>query len=158
LKLVNNGGHSALFQSHREVTIMKTLLLALFATLTASQGFAMDSLSELHWKKRIVVVFGQADDPMLKRQVELLEKRQAELAERDMVVIRVADGEARAVYGQAPVLNATALREEAGVDQGFRVILVGKDGGVKLRSSEVVSDLELFELIDRMPMRRAEKG
>lgn len=40
---------------------------------------------------------------------------------------------------------------------GFRVRLVGKDGGVKLDSSAPVSVADLFTLIDAMPMRRAEQ-
>jgi len=39
---------------------------------------------------------------------------------------------------------------------GFQVLLIGKDGGVKLRSSEPVSMKDLFGLIDSMPMRQQE--
>ena len=39
---------------------------------------------------------------------------------------------------------------------GSQVLLIGKDGGVKLRSTEPVSTDELFALIDSMPMRRRE--
>jgi hypothetical protein len=35
-------------------------------------------------------------------------------------------------------------------------LLIGKDGGVKLRSSEPVSVKDIFGLIDSMPMRRQE--
>jgi hypothetical protein len=39
---------------------------------------------------------------------------------------------------------------------GFRVRLVGKDGGVKLDSAKPVVAADLFALIDAMPMRRQE--
>jgi hypothetical protein len=35
----------------------------------------------------------------------------------------------------------------------FAVLLIGKDGGVKLRKSEPVERREFYALIDRMPMR-----
>ncbi|SEJ85577.1 protein of unknown function [Dyadobacter sp. SG02] len=38
----------------------------------------------------------------------------------------------------------------------FTFILVGRDGGEKLRSSDVVSAEKLFGLIDAMPMRKNE--
>ena len=38
----------------------------------------------------------------------------------------------------------------------FMFILVGKDGGEKLRSKSVVTNRKLFGLIDEMPMRRSE--
>ena len=41
--------------------------------------------------------------------------------------------------------------------RGAQLVLIGKDGGVKARQSEGVFDLaRVFELIDSMPMRRAE--
>ena len=37
-------------------------------------------------------------------------------------------------------------------------VLIGKDGGVKLRQEELVRPAELFALIDSMPMRKHEMG
>ena len=38
----------------------------------------------------------------------------------------------------------------------FSLILVGKDGGIKLKSGDQVDLTEVFELIDSMPMRQGE--
>ncbi len=38
----------------------------------------------------------------------------------------------------------------------FEVVLIGRDGGEKLRANAPVPPAELFALIDTMPMRRAE--
>lgn len=40
--------------------------------------------------------------------------------------------------------------------KSFSVVLIGKDGGEKLRRTAVVAPEELFALVDAMPMRRAE--
>jgi hypothetical protein len=49
------------------------------------------------------------------------------------------------------------VRRRFGVAAGsFRVVLLGKDGGVKLRSSEPLAVDRLDSLIDGMPMRRLE--
>lgn len=40
----------------------------------------------------------------------------------------------------------------------FKVVLVGKDGGIKLRGGTVVSNADMFDFIDRMPMKRSERG
>lgn len=137
---------------------MKTLLFVLATALSATQGFAMDSLPDLHWKKRAVLVFGEAGDPQVDRQLGLLSRRQDALAERDMVLIRISGDDAAVVYGEAQVPDGRALRRETGAGAGLAVMLVGKDGGVKLRRETVVDDLEIFGLIDRMPMRQAEKS
>ena len=47
------------------------------------------------------------------------------------------------------------LRAALAVD-GFEVLLVGKDGGVKLRQETPLSVDDLFATIDAMPMRQRE--
>ncbi len=138
---------------------MKRLLTASIIALTSTQVNAMDSLSALEWKNRVIVVLGKRDDPKLDRQIALLESQKEELADRDMVIIRVSGEDARTVYGKASVLDASAIRKEAHVSgDRFQVLLLGKDGGVKLRSDSVVRNVEIFDLIDSMPMRNAERG
>ena len=41
-------------------------------------------------------------------------------------------------------------------DQSFRILLIGKDGGIKYESNRFVSLIQLFELIDSMPVRQDE--
>jgi hypothetical protein len=40
----------------------------------------------------------------------------------------------------------------------FTVVLIGKDGGEKLRRSDEVDLGEIFSLIDSMPMRQRERS
>nr|WP_284737730.1 DUF4174 domain-containing protein [Agrobacterium rosae] len=118
----------------------------------------MDSLSELTWKKRAVIVFGDVRDQRVAQQIKILTDQRSELSERDLVVLGVSDDDAKAFFGSVSKLDAVALRREADIKKDrFQVILVGKDGGIKLRSDTVVSDLDMFDVIDRMPMRRAER-
>jgi hypothetical protein len=60
---------------------------------------------------------------------------------------------------EEPLSPATArlLRERFRVPSGaFSIILVGKDGGVKLDRQDRTSLEEIFALIDSMPMRQQE--
>ena len=41
-------------------------------------------------------------------------------------------------------------------DKSFRILLIGKDGGVKYESNRFISLIQLFELIDSMPIRQRE--
>ncbi|WP_296078563.1 DUF4174 domain-containing protein [uncultured Agrobacterium sp.] len=119
----------------------------------------MDSLSELKWKNRVIIVFGSSAEPTLDRQIALLARQKDELEDHDLVVIRVSGDEAIPVYGNASGLNGTALRKDTNVSgEHFQIVLVGKDGGVKLSSDQIVESVAIFELIDAMPMRRAERG
>lgn len=40
--------------------------------------------------------------------------------------------------------------------KGFSIVLIGKDGGEKLRRNSLLTTRELFSLVDAMPMRKAE--
>jgi len=80
-----------------------------------------------------------------------------EFVARDMVVLAVTGNEVATVLGHGQSLTAEQLRSRYNISGGgFRSVLVGKDGSVKLFESEPVSAKRLFELIDSMPMRRQE--
>jgi len=105
----------------------------------------MADLSEFRWKKRPVLVFADsADDPAFIEQMELLHSREEELRERDVIVLTDTDPDAR-----SPLRLQMRPR-------GFMLVLVGKDGGNKLRKPFPWSVREITRSIDKMPMRQRE--
>lgn len=105
----------------------------------------MADLSEFRWKKRPVLVFADsADDPAFIEQMELLHDREVELAERDVIVLTDTDPAAR-----SPLRLKMRPR-------GFMLVLVGKDGGIKLRKPFPWDVREITRSIDKMPMRKRE--
>jgi hypothetical protein len=119
----------------------------------------MDSLSKYEWKNRVVVLFGDPQDDRLVRQIDILTSRPDEISDRDMVILHVDGDDVRSIFGDAALVNARQLRKEADINgDEFKALLVGKDGGIKLASAEVITDEKLFSLIDQMPMRRSERG
>ncbi|MEL6768351.1 MAG: DUF4174 domain-containing protein [Pseudomonadota bacterium] len=118
-------------------------LLSLGPSLGPVPAAELDAgLSAYRWEARPILIFAEADDPRLAEQLEQFRAAAAALQERDNVVI-VGTGED----------TALARRFQP---EGFTVILVGKDGGEKLRENRVVRAEELNVLIDGMPMRRRE--
>ncbi|MEE2861892.1 MAG: DUF4174 domain-containing protein [Pseudomonadota bacterium] len=96
-----------------------------------------DTLVALRWQARPVVVLGPDGD--VQDQIARLQTKAAELAEREVVIL--TDGS-----GADPLRQGTA----------FQVLLVGKDGGVKLRRETPVDAADIIDLIDTMPMRQRE--
>ncbi|KAA5971585.1 DUF4174 domain-containing protein [Pantoea sp. M_9] len=112
----------------------------LFQTLSPSST----SLDGYRWKQRPVVIFApSAQDADYVRQLTLLQQHQQALRERDMVVLS----------DTRPADNGV-LRKELN-PAGFEIVLVGKDGGMKLRQTRPVSAEALLSLVDSMPMRKA---
>ncbi|MBO9449321.1 DUF4174 domain-containing protein [Tropicibacter sp. R16_0] len=102
-------------------------------------------LSEFLWTNRPIVVFADTDaDPRFQQQIDILMKGEAEMLDRDVVVLTDTDPAARSTL-------RTKLRP-----RGFQLVLIGKDGGVKLRKPFPWSVRELSRSIDKMPMRERE--
>jgi hypothetical protein len=117
------------------------------------------SMSGFRWQRRPLLLFAADDgDSRLQRQVAAVEATRDQFDERDMVLIVVlGTGPSHAQGVALPDDDAARLRASYGVDgSSFALRLVGKDGGVKRRSTEVVPMGALYDLIDAMPMRQEE--
>lgn len=80
------------------------------------------------------------------------------MRERDLLTFVVLPSSAEE-DGKPSGLEPALLRRRYGVRAGdFRVLLIGKDGGVKREARAPVSLESLFGQIDAMPMRRKEAG
>lgn len=108
-------------------------------------GTDVTDLSQFVWEKRAVVVFADSpNDPNFDLQMTYLQDRSADLSERDVVVLTDTDPAAESAL-------RTQLRP-----RGFMLVLIGKDGGVKLRKPFPWDVRELSRTIDKMPMRQRE--
>jgi hypothetical protein len=114
---------------------------------------------------RPLLVFAPgAGDARLAAQRDALDHDADDMMDRNVLLVPIVAGGAGGF--QAPldapyvVLGGAEMaeaRRRFGVAAGsFRVVLLGEDGGVKLRSSEPVGVDRLNSLIDGMPMRRLE--
>ncbi len=129
--------------------------------LATNTVFASDAdrlMSGLTWEKRVLLVFAPADDHAERQhQRVLLDAVEGGLDERHMTVIEAYADDRLALDGQFLDISSGAFYDRFGVDgDDFRVILVGKDGSVKLERNQAVDSGDLFALIDSMPMRRYE--
>jgi hypothetical protein len=117
-------------------------------------------LDAYRWQNRIILIFAPAaGDTIYAQQLAVFATQEAELADRDLLIGQFPADEQGSFAGQ-PVAQAggIALRARYDVPEGaFALILIGKDGGVKLTADEPVSTARLFDLIDSMPMRRREE-
>ncbi|MEP6065721.1 MAG: DUF4174 domain-containing protein [Paracoccaceae bacterium] len=105
----------------------------------------IDDLKQFVWEKRPIIVFADsANDPNFNQQMEFLRDRVDELAERDVIVLTDTDPDA-----QSPLRRKLRPR-------GFALVLIGKDGAVKLRKPFPWNVRELSRSIDKMPLRKRE--
>jgi hypothetical protein len=145
--------------------MLRTIVPAIIAVVAypagASEsevGGAVD-LRRYQWEKRLLLVFAPTHgEPSFQTLRESVAARQSDIEDRDLVVFEMLENGSSTKDGKT--LNPAAarlLRERFDVPSGaFSVILVGKDGGVKLERQDRTSLEEIFALIDSMPMRQRE--
>jgi hypothetical protein len=110
------------------------------------------------WKKRPLVVFAPSEtDANYLKQRSIVTASRSGFADRDVVIVFVVGDRVRAELGGEPGASAGTLRKRFGAGPGdFRVLLIGKDGGVKRSSNSPLAAAVVFGDIDAMPMRRDE--
>ena len=124
--------------------IFSGILLLSFMTIMIPKELQGIELSRYLWKNRIILTFADDEDhpDLIKLKVEMKEN-DCGILNRDLLHFHLSnDGKT----GNHTTTN----------DQSFRILLIGKDGGIKYESNRSVSLIQLFELIDSMPMRQDE--
>ena len=115
------------------------------------------SLSEYQWENRLIIVFTESDtSEEFQNQIEILDEDQNGLKDRKLKVLHAVPGKHQTVLPNKSGWQDSNLYEKKESKTDFEVILIGLDGGVKLRQTKPVETKQLFGLIDSMPMRQAE--
>mgnify|MGYP001497488147 CR=1 FL=1 len=133
-------------------------IFAIFLAVTASFANETDvndnalilkgseiNLNDFLWINRPIVVLADSPgDPRFVEQMRLLREQLPDLKDRDVVVITDTEPSQK-----------TDLRQKLR-PRGFMLVLIGKDGGIKLRKPSPWNVREISRIIDKMPMRRQE--
>lgn len=148
--------------------LLSGLLLWLTSAIPPVALAQTNPLDLFQWERRVLLLFAdQPADPWAYRQrLELLEDR-CDFNNRDLLLLEVyADRPVLATgiwFGgqeveEAPLesISNAALRRAYGVEAGFGLVLVGKDGWEKRRSRLPDNINEIYAQIDGMPMRQRE--
>ena len=141
----------------KTITIILTAVLA-FATFGGKEALSMD-LDQFKWKNRLLFIFAPEEgDSIFQALQSEISTQPDEISERDLVVFKIFEtGPSYQQNIQIDTRTAAAIRTKFAAPPGqFTCILVGKDGGIKLRQDSQVKLEKVFNLIDAMPMRREE--
>jgi hypothetical protein len=118
------------------------------------------TLASMQDRYRPVLIFAPSSDSQFHEQIRILEASVAGLRERDVLVVPILVQQ-EAPHGQdlgamTPGEQEKARRRFHVSRNEFTVILLGKDGGEKLRSHVPLTFEQLATTIDAMPMRQKE--
>jgi hypothetical protein len=96
--------------------------------------------------RRLLIFAQDSSNVRFVKQNETMQKDIPGCVERDLVIENylMANG-AKTIFNQYQIFSPE-----------FNILLIGKDGLVKLRSKEVLPASRIFAIIDAMPMRKDE--
>lgn len=134
------------------------IFLVASAALMPARAAAAE-LGDYLWERRPLLVFAPTDgDPRLVETVRRIEASRCDFVDRDMVLGLIVTEGTSTLDGKVVDTNQTQrLWSQFGVDaNSFSVVLIGKDGGEKLRVNDVPDLPAFYAVIDGMPMRGSE--
>jgi hypothetical protein len=144
---------------------LASTLLAL-ATLSPSPARAAQdtpptgvvTLAQLRDHFRVLLIFApKPDDPQLEIQLRTLAEHAPAVSQRDLIAIALPYANPSPTSTTLSAAEANHLRRQFDIPPTtFAVLLIGKDGGEKLRASHPLSIDRLNTTIDAMPMRQQE--
>lgn len=137
---------------------MRNLKWVLAIALLSTLKINAQNLKDYQWKNRILLLFDESrKSSALKSQLEKFSKVREEMVERDLILFIVAG---KGIFAQNDHLQDMPLQDAydtAHVSKKFKgIVLIGKDGGAKLKKDFEIDPQLVFDLIDGMPMRKAE--
>jgi len=120
-------------------------------------------LDEYHWENRILLVKTKNErSEKYRDQLEEFRGATEALKERKIILYQIVGSQYDLIdYANINHRESGALSNEMtdrilNHNNQFEIILIGLDGGIKYRKTELLPTEDLFSIIDSMPMRSAE--
>ena len=139
-------------------TLTVIFLVISAAALGPAQATAAE-LSDYLWERRPLLLFAPAEsDTRLVETMRRVEASRCDFADRDMVLGRIVTEGISTLGGHVvDTSQSQRLVSEFGIGpDSFTVVLIGKDGGEKLRIANVPDLQAIYAVVDGMPMRARE--
>ena len=120
-------------------------------------AFTQQPLKEYNWKNRLIILSGEQETEEFSKQLSAFKSQADELEERDLLLIQLNKTEGKIGDLELSRSEIEEIKKAYSIpSENLHLILIGKDGGVKMRKNTFTPPEDFFALIDTMPMRKAE--
>ena len=147
--------------SRRFIRIALSVIVLMASAALMPARAAAAELGDYLWQSRPLLLFAPTEnDPRLVETMRRIDASRCDFVDRDMVLGRIVTEGTSTLDGQVVDTNeAQRLQSEFGIGaNSFSVVLIGKDGGEKLRVNDVPDLPTIYAVVDGMPMRGREMG
>jgi hypothetical protein len=131
------------------------ILFYVFLIIHIFFGVEELDLNKLKWENRIICI-ESSDLSLLSQQLNEFEHKAAELKDRKLLIFVKNKGR---FYEWPKKKYLDVIHNFPKTkNRDFQITLIGLDGGQKLQAFLPVKSIDIFNLIDSMPMRISEKN
>jgi hypothetical protein len=138
---------------------MYYLRLILLFVLLQNSGFVhSQELAKHHWENRLVLILAEDTNSVKYHdQIKEFQNHLKGMEERKILFYHITPVQYKSGLTDG-IWQKSETKYESYKKSNVEpeIILIGLDGGVKLRASEFITSQKLFATIDVMPMRREE--
>lgn len=114
-------------------------------------------LEKHQWNDRVILIFSNdKSSSELEKQVDLLQKEKVGLEERKLKIYQFAESDFKFGFDDSWKKSTLNLKRFFDKEESFKIVLIGLDGGIKLKQNTILTPEKLFAIIDGMPMRKRE--
>lgn len=139
----------------KRLLVACTLLLLTAPVLNAQPKHL--TLKDERGRDRVLLVFSNGNNQLAEAQLNVAAEHISDFKQRDLVLVGIQGSNPDVPTALlAPADDAPARKRFHVRPDQFTVILLGKDGGEKLRSHQPIEWEKLQSTIDAMPMRQDE--
>lgn len=137
---------------------IQKIFVSILILFTVSASMEAQNIRQHEWNNRLLLILSNENSKSLyQEQVDLLKENAEGLEERKMIIYTIMPDKYKKGLFSDSWKESTDLNDRfRQKNTDFEVILIGLDGGVKLRQTDVLRIEKLFSTIDAMPMRQRE--
>ena len=136
-------------------------LIILFLFSSCNQTEVFFDLENLKWENRIVIIFSDNDE-FIQNQLDDLTNYSDEIIDRDLVILFSDNKEFIVSFDglmSKEMINKVSYEKiyrRFFNNRNSRILLLGKDGQIKIDTNKFIDSNKIFKEIDQMPMRKEE--
>jgi len=130
-------------------------ILLISVTMEACEA---QSLKTHQWQNRILLVIAEDTSNInFQKQIKYLQSNKEDLTERKLLIYKVFPNQyIKGLDNSITEPSNDLYQKYNSKSASFKVVLIGLDGGVKLKQKDIITLEQLKGIIDAMPMRMEE--
>lgn len=134
---------------------LNAIIVALFSFGLMSTNLYSQKIVSHKWQNRLLLII--ADDTSnvnFQKQITHLTKNKKNLVERKLLIYKIFPNQHIKGLKNNEIVSSNHLYKKYNPKSvSFKVVLIGLDGSVKLKQTEIITVEKLNGIIDAMPMR-----